>query len=227
MHPTPGPLTLDAASGLSYRLAQPEPGVPQRLLVLLHGVGSNELDLLGLAQGLAPPTLVASVRGPLTLGPQQFAWFQVAFTPTGPRIAPEQAEHSRLALIDLVQSLQTRFGVRPAQTVVAGFSQGGIMSASVALSAPHVLAGFGLLSGRILPELAPHLAPPEQLRGLKAFVGHGEHDSKLPVTWAHKSHDWLTQLGVDHEYKLYPMDHGISAAMQSDFLAWCASVLGA
>lgn len=217
---TPGPVEIDPVSGLSFRLLQPVPAAPRRLLVLLHGVGGHELSVAGLADGVPDDTLVALVRGPLALGPQQFAWFQVAFTAQGPRIVPEQAEHSRQALIALIAELQRVHGVAPVHTVVAGFSQGGIMSASVALSAPAVVAGFGLLSGRILPELEPHLAPRAALAGLQGFVGHGTDDSKLPVDWAHRAHQGLEALGVPHVLKLYPIDHGISAEMQADFLAW-------
>ncbi|MCO5978224.1 alpha/beta hydrolase [Ideonella oryzae] len=217
---TPGPVETDPVSGLSLRLLQPAPVAPRRLLVLLHGVGGNEQSVAGLAAGVPEDTLVVLVRGPLALGPQQFAWFQVAFTAHGPRIVPEQAEQSRLALIALIAELQRAHGVTPAHTVVAGFSQGGIMSASVALSAPAAVAGFGLLSGRILPELEPHLAPLAALAGLQGFVGHGTCDSKLPVDWAHRAHQGLDALGVPHVLRLYPIDHGISAEMQADFLAW-------
>ena len=217
---TAGPLTTDAESGLAYRLMQPQPTRPSRCLVLLHGVGSNELSVAELAHGAGMDTLVVLVRGPLTLGPQQFAWFQVAFTANGPQIEPRQAEHSRQALTQLLAHLQEEQGVSPQQTVIAGFSQGGIMSASVALTSPESVAGFGLLSGRILPEIEPLLASPERLASLQAFVGHGELDSKLPVDWAHRSHAWLNQLGVRHELKLYPIDHSISAQMHADFLQW-------
>jgi len=222
-HFTHGPLQADSASGLSYRLREPAPAKPGKLLVLLHGVGSNEANLLELADGVAPDTLVALVRGPLTMGPQQFAWFQVAFTPSGPQIDAEAAEHSRLALTKLLQQLQRQHGIAPEHSVMAGFSQGGIMSASVGLSAPQQVSGFAILSGRILPELAPYIADKAALQKLRVLVAHGEHDSKLPVMWAQRSDQWLTELGVPHTVKLYPIDHTISAAMHTDFLAWLSA----
>jgi phospholipase/carboxylesterase len=121
--------------------------------------------------------------------------------------------------------MQHHFDLLPANTVVAGFSQGGIMSASVGLTRPDLLAGFGVLAGRILPELEPHLAGGEALARLHAFIGHGRDDTKLPVEWAHRSDAWLTRLGVPHETRLYPGDHGISPAMQEDFLGWFKSVV--
>lgn len=220
----PGPLQTDSATGLCYRLMQPQAATPRRCLVLLHGVGGNELSVASLADGVAADTLVVLVRGPLTLGAQQFAWFQVAFTASGPRIVPEEAERSRQLLVELLAELQQQHGVSPAQTVLAGFSQGGIMSAGVALTAPESVAGFGLLSGRILPEIEPLVASKERLAGLQGFVGHGELDSKLPVDWAHRAHDWLDRLGVRHSLKLYPIEHRISAQMHADFLDWWAAL---
>ena len=219
-----GDLLVDATSGLSYRLRQPQPAQPQKCLVLLHGVGGNEGNLLDLADGVDAHTLVVFARGPLQLGSAQFAWFRVAFTPTGPRIEAAEAERSRLALLQLVAALQAQRAVPAASTVIAGFSQGGILSASVALSAPEQVAGFAVLSGRILPELEPRLASAARLSRLKGFIGHGTQDSKLPVDWAHRSDALLTALGLDHQLRLYPIDHGISAGMQADFLAWLATV---
>jgi phospholipase/carboxylesterase len=224
MPTTLGPLQRDSVSGLQYSIRLGAPAEPVRCLVLLHGVGSNEAHMLALADGVSDDTLVVTVRGPLVLGPGQFAWFRVAFTANGPSIVPEEAEHSRLALIALVQQLQAAHGVAADKTVVAGFSQGGIMSASVGLSAPQAVAGFGLLCGRILPELRPHIASTAQLARLKAFVAHGELDTKLPVDWAHKSHAVLDELGVPHALQLYPVDHTISAPMHADFLHWLASL---
>lgn len=210
---------------LGYATRQPTPTQPTALLVLLHGVGGNETNLASLADTVGPDTLVVMPRGPLTLGAGQYAWFQVNFSAAGPQINAAQAEHSRQTLVQLVEQLQIRHGIAPDKTVIAGFSQGGILSASVGLSAPERVAGFGLLSGRILPELQPQVAEPARLTRLRAFVGHGEYDSKLPVVWAQRADQLLNELGVQHQTRLYPIDHGISAAMQADFLAWLRNCL--
>ena len=215
-----GPLQTDSASGLIYRLRQPAPAKPGKLLILLHGVGSHEANLLELADGVAPDTLVALVRGPLAMGPQQFAWFQVAFTPSGPQIDADAAERSRGALTTLLQQLQRQHGIAPEHSVMAGFSQGGIMSASVGLSTPEAMRGFAVLSGRILPELEPHIANRERLRHLRAFIGHGTLDSRLPVFWAERSDALLNGLGITPVSRRYPIDHFVSEAMHADFVQW-------
>lgn len=221
---TLSPLQQSAAFEFAFRLRQPQPAKPKACVVLLHGVGGSETNLADFAAAMDLDTLVVLPRGPLQFAPGQFGWFRVNFTASGPSIVAAEAEQSRQALISFMAQLQSAYDIDPQKTVIAGFSQGGILSASVALSAPECVAGFGVLSGRILPELEPHLANKERLVKLSGFVGHGEYDGKLPVTWAQRSDRLLDELGVGHLTRLYPIDHGISAAMQADFLEWLQGV---
>lgn len=222
---TLGSLQQDERFAFAFRTMQPAPAAPTSLVVLLHGVGSNETSVSDLCSGLSPDTLVILPRGPLTLGPNQAAWFRVAFTPTGPQIVQDEAQRARVGLIRFIQQLQAFYQIAPEKTVVAGFSQGGIMSAGLALSEPELLAGFGLLSGRILPEWAPHFATTERLKTVQAFVGHGELDNTLPVSWAEQADLLLNKLNVASESHHYPIGHTISPAMHSDFTAWIKRVL--
>ena len=209
---------------LAFLARQPQPVNPTALVLLLHGVGGNETNLLELAAATDPQALVVMPRGPITLGAGQYGWFRVNFTATGPVIVESEAEQSRQILIRFVEQLQQIHGIPLQNTVIAGFSQGGILSASVGLSAPNLVGGFAVLSGRILPEIAPHIADKAQLEHLRAFIGHGEHDSKLPVVWAQRSEALLKDLGVAHVSRRYPIDHGISAPMQADFVSWLKTV---
>lgn len=224
---TISPLQQSTAFEFAFRVRQPQPAKPTACVVLLHGVGGSETNLADLAAAIDPGTMVALPRGPLQFAAGQFGWFRVNFTASGPSIVAAEAEQSRQALIGFVEQLQSAYGIDPQKTVIAGFSQGGILSASVALSAPERVAGFGLLSGRILPELEPHLANKERLARLQGFIAHGEYDSKLPVTWAQRSDRLLDELGVAHLTRLYPIDHEISATMQTDFLEWLKVVTNA
>jgi phospholipase/carboxylesterase len=219
---TLSPLSTDPAFALAFRTLQPPPEKPASLLVLLHGVGGNESNLAALGAEAGRDTLVVLPRGPIALGPQAFGWFRVAFTGNGPQIVASEADASRVALIDFIGQLQQACGIDAAHTVVAGFSQGGILSASVALTAPERVAGFAVLAGRILPELEAQLADTPRLSTLRGYIAHGTHDDKLPVTWAQRASDWLDRLGVAHETRRYPTGHELGAAMRADFLAWLA-----
>ena len=211
-------LKQDAGTGIAFRALGPE--APEALLVLLHGVGGRELDLQALAAASDPRVLKLLVRSPLVLAPGSYAWFQVGFTRHGPVIDAAQAEDARLRLATFIENLQRETGLGPARTVVAGFSQGGIMSAGLALTRPDLVCGFGLLSGRILPELAPRIGAREALASLSGFISHGLQDSVLPVAWAERSDAWLTELGVAFQSRRYPAGHEITVEMARDFRAW-------
>src|SRR5688572_12223976 len=79
------------------------------LLLLLHGVGSHEHDLIGLAPYVDPRFFVVSARGPITLAPGAYAWFHVEFTSAGPSIIPEEAESSRVRLIRFIDETTERY----------------------------------------------------------------------------------------------------------------------
>jgi len=194
-------------------------------LLLLHGIGSNEHDLYGLAPFLDKRFLIISLRAPNTLGPGSYTWFEADFTPQGPVINPEQAEASRKTLITFLKEAVTAYDADPKQVYLMGFSQGAIMSASVALTQPELVAGAVLMSGRILPEIQPLIASNEELSGFPFLVVHGTADMVLPITHGHASRELLSSLPVDLTYHEYPMGHEVSQESLSDVTTWLTEQL--
>ncbi len=195
------------------------------LLLLLHGIGSNEHDLYGLAPFLDNRFLIISVRAPHTLGPGSYAWFEADFTPQGPVINPEQAEASRKTLITFLKEAITAYGADPKQVYLMGFSQGAIMSASVALTQPELVAGAVLMSGRILPEIQPLIASNEELSDFPFLVVHGTVDMVLPITHGRASRELLSSLPVNLTYHEYPMGHEVNQESLSDVTTWLSQQL--
>lgn len=225
-------LVTHPALPLAHRLRSPAApmdsaagGIP--CLILLHGVGANEANLIDLAQRQDPRLLVILARGPLAFGPAQFGWFNVNFASGSPVINAQQAEQSRAALVQFIEGLPAAYGVDPQRIWIGGFSQGGILSASVALSRPDQVAGFGILSGRILPEIAPITAPNEQTQKLAGFISHGIEDHKLTIEFARSAQRLLQHKDVQLTYREYDAVHELNAAMQGDFCNWLSQQLDA
>jgi phospholipase/carboxylesterase len=195
------------------------------LLLLLHGVGSNEHDLFALAPSLDERFLILSLRAPNTLGPQSYAWFEVDFTPQGAVINPAQAEASRQTLITFINEAFTAYGTDPKQVYLVGFSQGAIMSASITLTRPDLIAGAVLMSGRILPEIRPSVVTPEKLSGLPMLVVHGTQDMVLPISHGRASRDTLSSLPVDLTYREYAMGHEVSRESLAEVARWLKTQL--
>lgn len=195
------------------------------LLLLLHGVGSNEYDLFGLAPYLDKRFLIISVRAPYTLGVDSYAWFEVNFTPQGLVIQPEEAEASRNKMITFLNEAVAAYGADPQQVYLMGFSQGAIMSSSVALTRPDLVAGAVLMSGRILPQIEPLLAAPEKLKGLPILVVHGINDAVLPINHGRDTQKRLSTLPVQLLYREYPMGHEVSQESLADVTSWLSGRL--
>jgi phospholipase/carboxylesterase len=87
------------------------------------------------------------------------------------------------------------------------------------------VVGFAMMSGRILPELDPAIAPRAALRSLSAFVAHGRFDDKLPVAWADRSREQLSALGVQHRIEIYPIGHELNRAVVGSFSRWLDDTL--
>jgi phospholipase/carboxylesterase len=210
---------------LSYRLL-PAIGLAKGLVILQHGVGSNENALLPLAAKLPDNLHVVLVRSPIVMGKSAFCAFRVSFTDSGPVIDAKAAEASRQLLAQFIAEVQVHLDIAPARTIVAGFSQGGIMSAGLALTEPKLVCGFSIISGRILPEIIPLISHSDALKNLSVLIMHGIHDDTLPVIWANKSNELLNTLGVSFIDKRYQARHEITPSMASDFTEWVSATLG-
>jgi phospholipase/carboxylesterase len=213
---------------LEYGPQQPAPeGKKPPLLLMLHGVGANERDLFPLASELDPRLQILSLRAPLTRGPNSYAWFTVAFLPTGFKIAPEQLDASRQRVIEFIHAAVKRYDADPERVYLLGFSQGAITSLAVALTEPELLAGVIALSGRIPPEAEPWIVAPERTVGLPIFLAHGRQDSVIPYEWAERAKPILERQWVALEYHAYDMDHQIGALTLADLTAWLTAHLDA
>lgn len=216
----PGELIQSDAYAFAFRALEPRPESARRLLVLLHGVGGDEAQLAPLGAGVAAATWVVLPRAQRSIGGAGLGWFREAFGGDGRQIVVEEAQESRRKMIEFLAQLQARFEVPSARTVLAGFSQGGMLAASVALTAPARVAGFALCGGRILPEIQAQLAPRSQLESLDALVLHGRDDEILPPRWAERADATLNRLGVPHETRVYPAEHALTLEMREDFVDW-------
>lgn len=105
------------------------------LLVLMHGVGSNEQDLFSLAPQIPDRFHVISLRAPHRMGPGSHAWFDFSIEPGGARSYNTAQEAASRALVaQCVEAASAQLDIPPDRVVVGGFSQGGIMALSALLT---------------------------------------------------------------------------------------------
>ncbi|MBC7435016.1 MAG: phospholipase [Bdellovibrionales bacterium] len=187
----------------------------------MHGVGSNEADLFGLAPAVPAQFHVLSFRAPNVLGPGAYAWFEFGVRPTGERVINEAQEAaSRTQLGTDIASAARQLGVPAGRVVVGGFSQGGIMSLSLLLTQPALMLGAMVLHSRLLPQVLALQAPADALRGKKLWVSHGLQDNVIPLASAHQIRSHVAALPLDLHYAEFASLHEIRPDELREAMAW-------
>ena len=198
---------------------------PEGLLVLHHGRGSDERDLLGLADLLDPARRlrVVTPRAPLTLpGSPGYHWYVV------PRVGypdRETFEAAREALAELHDSLWRETGVGPERTVLGGFSMGAVMSYSMGLGGDRpAVAGILAFSG-FVPTVEGWEPSLGDRSGTRAFVSHGRRDPVIGVEFAERARELLEAGGLDLTYRESELGHQIDPAHLREASAWLGETL--
>lgn len=207
------------------KLERPAAADPEGLLVLHHGRGTDERDLLRLADALDPDRRlrVVTPRAPLTLpGSPGYHWYLV------PRVGyPDRAsfEAARGALAGLHDRLWEETGVGPERTVLGGFSMGSVMSYAMALGAERpAVAGILAFSGFVptVDGWEPSLADRTATR---AFVSHGRRDPVIEVGFARRARELLEAGGIEVTYRESDLGHQIDPAHIADATVWLAETI--
>ena len=211
-------------SGLEYR-ERPADGDPAGLLVLHHGRGADEHDLLGLADVLDPERRlhVVTPRAPLRLpGWPGNHWYVV------PRVGypdRETFDAAYGALASFHDSLWERTGVTPDRTVLGGFSMGTVMSYALGLG-PDRPAPAGVLAfSGFIPTVdgwTPSL--PDRV-DTRVFIAHGRHDPVIDVGFAHRAKELIEVAGLPLEYHESDAAHHIDPAHVPAAVEWVRATL--
>nr|WP_232842402.1 alpha/beta hydrolase-fold protein [Terrimesophilobacter mesophilus] len=196
---------------------QERDGLP--LLVMMHGLGSQEGDLFGLNRFLPSGIAVASLRAPLEYG-GGYAWFPPGLQSPGSDTSV--LDSSVLAVLDWLD------GLDPAPNVVGlmGFSQGGCTALQLVRHAPDRFDYVIQLSGFIAN--APH--PGDEIVAARSpripvFWGRGDDDAVITRAAVEVTGDWLSG-HTDLEAHRYPMAHTVSQEELADLVAFVERQLG-
>ncbi|CAN5854498.1 alpha/beta hydrolase [soil metagenome] len=214
---------------LHHELVAPDgvvDGAP--MVVLLHGRGSDERDLLDLGSALVPGAIVVTPRAPFSGTPWGYgpgwAWYRYLG-----RNRPEEAsfDESLKQLDELIQALPGRLPVKAGAVVLGGFSQGGTISLAYALSQPGRVELVLNFSGF----LADHPAVEEGLttaaNQVRAFWGHGTGDPSIPHVLAVEGRARLVEAGAKLNAQDYEIGHWIAPEELKDAADWVSREVGA
>lgn len=198
---------------------------PAGLLLLHHGRGSDEQDLIGLAPVLDPEQRlhVVAPRAPLRVpGSPGYHWYLV------PRVGYPDHDSFRAAYRELAalhDQLWERTGIGPDRTVLGGFSMGTVMSYALGLGADRPApTGILALSG-FVPTVEGWQPSLEDRQGTRVLIAHGRQDMVIPVTFARRAHELLESAGFDVDYRESDAAHNVDPADVSRVTTWLQDTL--
>jgi phospholipase/carboxylesterase len=215
---------VSALDILVHRI-RPAAGQPEGLIVLHHGRGTDENDLLGLADVFDPERRlqVVTPRAPLRLqGSPGYHWYVVR------RVGypdPETFHASYERLTAFHDALWDETGIAPERTVLGGFSMGSVMSYATGLGPGRPRpAGILAFSGFVptVERWAPEL---ESRAGLPVLIVHGRRDPVISVEFGRRARELLEHGGLSVEYLESDAGHNIDPAHLGYARDWLAGVL--
>ncbi len=203
-------------SMLSYQIVlPPHPVADAPLLVMLHGRGADETDMLALAPFFPQATLVAPrapfPAAPLGYGPG-YAWYRYL---GGARPDPDHFQHSLDELHALLDSLPSRLPLPPGPLFLGGFSQGGTVSLGYTLCHPERVHTILNLSGFLADHPAVQVTP-QAVAHTRFYWPHGALDANIPHTLAQQGRAQLLAVDAFLAAPDYPIGHTITRAEIDD-----------
>jgi phospholipase/carboxylesterase len=205
-------------------VTRPAAGEPEGALVLLHGRGSDELDLQPLLDEIDPGRRLVGItpRAPLALPPGGRHWYAFGGLGTPDPATFRPTFEAAGAWLD---ALPNETGVPWSRTVLGGFSQGCVMSWALALGAGRPRpAGIIGLSG-FMPSVPGFSLDLEGLDGYPVAIGHGTYDQVIGVEWGREARDRLTAAGAAVTYRESPIPHTVDPALLPELAAWVRAIV--
>lgn len=204
---------------------------PSHAVIWLHGLGADGNDFVPVVKEMKLPPLGirfvfphAPMR-PVTIngGFVMRAWYDIAY-----ELASKEDERglreSQKLIEDLIARENAR-GIPSSRIVLAGFSQGGVMTLQVGLRQPKRLAGLMALSAYLPMSPMIEVERNAASNSVPIFMGHGIADNIVPLALGTMSRDTLIKLGYEVEWHQYPMPHSVCAEELADIGAWLRRVL--
>jgi phospholipase/carboxylesterase len=189
------------------------------LLILLHGYGSNELDLFSFANELPDSLVIVSLRAPYEMGYGGYAWYDINLDSENNKFSDlNQARKSLKKITITIDHIKTKYATNPNNTFLLGFSQGAILSYALSFNSPNKVQHVIALSGYFNTELIPK----ENIQKINTdyYISHGTVDQVILVDWARKASPFLDSKGLTNEYSEYPVGHGVAPQNFFSFKKW-------
>jgi phospholipase/carboxylesterase len=203
---------------LVYELRAPE-GDPAGAIVLLHGRGTSEQDMLPLLDVFDPRERLVGAfpRGPLQLPPIGYHWYVVEEVGYPD---PESFTSTYQRLGSWLEGLGERTGVGIERTVIGGFSQGAVMAWALALGPDRPRPAGVLAMSGFIPTVPDFELALDRLDGFPVAITHGTLDPVISIALGRQARDRAKVAGADVVYRETDVPHIVDPRLIPGLVDW-------
>ena len=186
------------------------------LIVLLHGYGSNEKDLFSFKEFLPNDATIVSLRAPLELFQNMYAWYQIYFENNVKSFDEKSALSSKNLIIDKIKQISKEYNCDDERITLIGFSQGAILGFSVALMKNNLIKNLVALSGYVEEKIIDF----SSMSFPNIYISHGINDDVIPHLDSKKTLQILNKNKINYDYYEFNQGHGVNMDNLNSFLKW-------
>ncbi|MGV2964424.1 alpha/beta hydrolase [Paenibacillus sp. AGC30] len=185
------------------------------VIFALHGMGSDEQDMLRLMEPMQSDFIIVAIRGPIVQG-SGYAYFQIKSIGNPIR---ELYDASVLGLQQLIVDLSAKYAIDPTRRYIAGFSQGAIMAMTLSLVMGDEIKGIVAMSGYI-PQFVKDEYTLQPDSELSVFISHGDQDHLFPLQLGEDNAHFFRQHTNHVTYVPYNGGHQVTPDLYQQFQHW-------
>jgi len=192
-----------------------DPNKKYPTIFTLHEKGSNENNMFDLVAPVSDDFIIIGIRGNLTLG-GGYQYYDLKSLGNPIREMFDQAVQQLEAFIHYATE---KYPIDADKCYLLGFSQGAILSMTLALKMGDQLKGIVALNGYV-PDFVKTDYTLLSVQDVSMFISHGEFDSVFPMRIGHETASYFENHTSRLTFMTYPTDHGVSEENQQDFVNW-------
>tara|TARA_B100000482_G_scaffold77935_1_gene55302 strand:+ start:930 stop:1565 length:636 start_codon:yes stop_codon:yes gene_type:complete len=185
------------------------------LVLLLHGFGSNEEDLFSFAQFINISATVISLRAPIELFPNSYAWYNIYYSGSVKSYDLIAAKDIRDKIIKELDFLIKEFNCDPERVTIIGFSQGAILGHSIVQCSGGKVKNLIALSGYIDKDLISF-----KNNNTSIYISHGINDEVIPFKESYDTNKLYDENHIKYHFESFEQGHGVNSENLKSFLKW-------
>lgn len=188
----------------------------EKTLVLFHGTGGNEEDLIPLAGMIDPDASILSLRGNVSENGMNRFFRRLSegvFDEEDIKIRAEE-------IVTFLDEAVSEYGLKRKNLVGIGYSNGANI-----IAAMHYLYGDTFTRSVLFHPMVPLKdSDMKDLTGVSIFIGAGENDPIVPIENTMKLEDYLKRNGADVTMKRYSKGHSLTIEEVNDATTWYSEI---